>query len=279
MALEGLLLEADRPALVRNDPVELVRRYRDPHDQEVAGLLVAGLAYGRVSSIRDRAGAALDALGPRPSVAIASAEGLAALEGFVYRFQRGDDLPRFARAMATLRQRHGSLAAAFALGVRPEAPDHADAAARFVAELRDAFGGTPSYGLRYLLPDPASGGAAKRLFLYLRWMIRPEDGLDLGAWPALVPELRPAGLILPLDTHISRIGRYLGLSDRNADDLRTAREMTATLRALDPEDPVRYDMALCHLGISGRCPRALDADKCRVCTIAQVCRVPLRQRR
>lgn len=271
--LDGLVAAVDRPALVAGDPVAHVHRYDDPHDQEVAGLIVAGLAYGRVGLIQEKAAAVLEALGPSPAGAVDHGGDLGRLSGFAYRFQRGEDLPRFLAAVGRVRRRHGSLGAAVRAGRRPSDPDLAEAAARFVAEVRSAVEGPLTYGLRYLLPDPATGGAAKRLFLYLRWMIRGPDGLDLGTWRELAPELSPAALVVPLDTHMSRIARYLGLTRRAADDLRAAREITAALARLDPLDPVRYDMALCHLGISGACPRELDLAKCAACRIQQVCRV------
>lgn len=272
--LEALLGSVDRQALVAEDPLALVQAYEDPHDQEVAGLVVASLAYGRVASITAIAGKVLSRLGSSPARAADEGQ-VEALDGLVYRFQRGRDLPNFVAALGVLRRRHGSLARAFA-DVRTSADaDLADTAARFVAAVRaeQAESGELSYGARYLLPDPASGGAAKRLLLYLRWMIRPADGLDLGTWAQLGAGLPPSGLVIPLDTHIARVARYLGFTRRAADDLRTAREITGALAKLDPEDPVRYDMALCHLGISGACPRRLDLDKCAVCPLREVCRV------
>lgn len=271
--LDALLRRTDAAELVENDPVELVRRYEDPEDQEVAGLLVAGLAYGRASVVRDRAGALLEKLGRRPARAIATARGRARIEGFVYRFQRGDDLPRFARGVHRVREAHGSLRSAFASGVAPGAPDFGDAMGRFAGALRSAAGPDLSYGLGYLMPTTADGGAAKRLALYLRWMIRPADGMDLGTWAG--PDLAPAGLLAPLDTHLARIARYIGLTRRRTTDLATAREITAALRRLDSGDPLKYEMALCHLGISGACPARRDPVACAACGLRLVCRLPV----
>ncbi len=270
--LESLLAGVDRAALRAADPVGLVHRYADPHDQEVAGLVVAALAYGRVSLIRAAAEAVLERLGASPAAAVEDEARLALLSGFAYRFQRGDDLPRFLGAVGRVRRRHGSLAAAFAEARRESDRDHADPAARLIAELRAEAGAPLTYGLRYLLPDPATGGASKRLHLYLRWMLRGPDGLDLGAWKSLVPGLGPSRLLVPIDTHVSRICRHLGLTERRADDLETARELTAALARLDPADPVRFDMALCHLGISGRCPRQPAPATCSVCPLRLACR-------
>lgn len=140
---------------------------------------------------------------------------------------------------------------------------------RFVDAITRAVDGELSYGLRFLLPNPKGGGAAKRLCLFLRWMIRPADGLDLGVWP----DLDPARLIIPLDTHITTLGRYLGLTERATPNLRMAMEITASLRRLRPNDPLAYDMALCHLCIAGRCKKRWDPGICPACPIHPVCRL------
>ena len=121
-------------------------------------------------------------------------------------------------------------------------------------------------GLSHLVPDPAKGSASKRLFLYLRWMIRKDDGVDLGLWP-----IDPSLLVIPVDTHIHRIARNLGLTRRSDASLRTAVEITAALRRLDPKDPVRYDFALCHMGVSRECPSRRDEEKCARCVVQSVC--------
>ena len=271
--LDQFVAAADRAALVRGDPVELVWRYADPHDQEVAGLLVAMLAYGRVASIKAKASEALERLGPSPAAAVDGGRRLAALRGFVHRFQRGNDLERFLRAARRVRRQFGSLGAAFRSGAGEGEPHFGAAMGRFVGLLAGAVEGEPSYGLRFLLPDATSGGAAKRLCLYLRWMIRPADGLDLGTWQHLAPGLDPARLVIPLDTHIARLARYLGLTERKSQDLATALEITASLRRLRPADPLYYDMALCHLGVSGACPRKRSPKLCGDCPIRAVCRL------
>lgn len=269
--LDAFLATADWSALLARDPLALVAPYPDPADREVVGLVVAALAYGRVASIQAKAAQALECLGPRPARAIADPRRRRRLEGFVYRFQKGDDLPRFLAAVHQVREAHGSLARAFAAAVDPQEPNYAGALGRWVAQLK-AAAGPLSYGLGFLLPDPAGGGAAKRLWLYLRWMIR-DEGVDLGTWRTLAPGLVPAHLIIPLDTHVARIGRYLGLTERRSDDLRTAIEITQNLALLAPHDPLRYDMALCHLGISGRCPRRRDPAACAGCPIRLGCRL------
>ncbi len=272
-ALDGFVAKADKEACVERDPLALVRRYRDPHDQEVAGFFVAMLAYGRAQSIQDKAGALLDLLGTRPARTLGRGQAERLLSGFVYRFQQGRDLPRLAEAVRRLRKKRGSLGAAFLRGARPEEPHYVPAMGRFVKALEGELEGALTYGLRFLLPQVDRGGAAKRLALYLRWMIRPDDGVDLGTWRRLAPGVDAQKLVIPLDTHVERIGRYLGLTDRRSSGMKTALEITAALRRLAPEDPLVYDLVLCHLGISGACPRQKDPVLCRGCPIKQVCRL------
>jgi hypothetical protein len=121
--------------------------------------------------------------------------------------------------------------------------------------------------VRFLLPDPADGSACKRMNLYLRWMIR-NDGIDPGLWRFA----RPDQLVLPLDAHLSRIARYLGLTRRATNGWLAASEAAASLKLLDPADPLKYDFALCRLGILKDCPAKPDRKKCRSCMLLPVCR-------
>jgi hypothetical protein len=118
-------------------------------------------------------------------------------------------------------------------------------------------------GVRFFFPNPGTG-AAKRPNMYLRWMARPDDGVDLGLWP-FVPT---RDLVIPLDTHIFRIGRHLGFTSRKTPGFRTALDITRSLARFDPEDPVKYDFALSRLGILEGCPRHLRALDCELCALA-----------
>ncbi len=97
-------------------------------------------------------------------------------------------------------------------------------------------------------------------------MVRPADGVDLGLWP-----LPTSALLVPLDTHVHRIARNLGLTQRRDASFRTAEEVTAVLRGFDPADPVKYDFALCHLGVSRECPSRPDPERCARCVLRTVC--------
>ncbi|MDH5492620.1 MAG: DUF2400 domain-containing protein, partial [Myxococcales bacterium] len=159
----------------------------------------------------------------------------------------------------------GSLGAAFSRSLERAGGELREGLAGFADALR---GPDPGRGLKHLISDPRAGSACKRSLLYLRWMIRPADGVDLGLWP-----LSPSILLIPLDTHLLRIGHHLRLTDRRDASWRTAEEITASLRQLDPHDPVRYDFALCHLGISGSCPSRRVPSLCAACVLREACRL------
>lgn len=269
---------------IASDPLEFPRRYQDPRDVEVAGLLAASLAYGRVEAFKPKVAAVLESLGSRPGRAVQALtvkQAARMLDGWVYRFNLGADLAVLLLGMGELLRRHGSLDAAFASDARPEqrqgageeAPALRDSLAAFSAGLREAAPqreiiramGRPR-AVQHLLPQ---GGASKRLLLYLRWMVRGPDAVDLGVWRSLTP----AELVVPLDTHVARVSRWLGLTRRSDLSWATALEVTASLRKLDPEDPVRFDFALCHFGMSGKCPARPRAENCRRCPLRSECSV------
>ncbi len=278
--LLGLDATLDRAARLAADPVELPRRHASPDDQEVAGLLAAALAYGRADLFKPILVRLLDQLGPSPARAVeafARAPDVASLSWFRYRFNRPADLAALLAAIGHVRLVHGSLGARFsglfeAAGGGPAALRPALAA--LGAELRGAppvaalLRGRGARGLRHLLPDAAGPGAAKRWNLYLRWMVRGPDAVDLGAWRG-VPR---SALVIPLDTHVMRVSRCLGLTRRSDASWRTAEEITASLRRVDPDDPVRFDFALCHLGMSGGCPARRRRQACAACPLAGACR-------
>lgn len=264
--LDQLVETTDRPARREADPVGFVHRYTDPADQEVVGLLAASLAFGNVVAIRRSVQRVLDVLGPAPARAVderSRGDLERSLEGFVHRVWKGEHVAAMLANAGAMRRAHGSLGDRFAAHVE-EAGELREGLARFAEELR---GPRPDRSLRHLMPDPRAGSACKRLLLYVRWMVRPADGVDLGLWP-----LDPAHLVIPVDTHIHRIARNLGFTERNDASWRTAEEITAALRHLDAGDPVRYDFALCHMGVSRDCPSRRDPAKCQPCVLRPVCK-------
>lgn len=254
------------------DPVFLARVYDDPADREVAGFLAALFAYGQVGAMCRTIAWILDRLGSSPAAAVMDRRHLQQgwAGGFRYRFNTRGDLVGLLDAAAEMIRLHGSLGQSLA-SFRRRGENLDAALTRWAAAMRSHAGGPgqePSAGLRFLLADPGKGGACKRWRLLLRWMVRPEDGIDMGLWAGL---FRPADLVVPLDTHWIRIGGRLGITRRGTPDGRMAEEITQFLRWIRPRDPLRYDYAVCHLGISGGCPPRLEKRHCEACRLIGVC--------
>jgi uncharacterized protein (TIGR02757 family) len=271
------------------DPLELVLRYRDPLDQEIAGLLAAAFAYGRADIVVANIGRVLDAMTcgagslTRPDgsedpshvsspyayiVAFRRKEAEVRFARFAHRFQKMPELVALLECIAKAVKKHGSLGALFRKCYVDKDEDIGPALTRFV----EALVGTQSRNraTAYLLTSPADGSACKRLNLYLRWMVR-RTSPDLGLWTFV----DPAKLVMPLDTHIHRIATFLGLGSRKSADWKAARAITDRLAKFNPEDPVRYDFALCRLGILDLCSRRRRKENCDVCLLRDVCRFPV----
>jgi uncharacterized protein (TIGR02757 family) len=186
--------------------------------------------------------------------------------------------------MRQMIDRSGSIESFFLEGFDPDADDVEGALDSFskralALDLRAAYGRTPKRpGVCFFFPRPSTGSACKRMNLFLRWMVR-RDALDLGAWTGL----SPAKLVVPLDTHVIRVGRCLRLTRRISPGWPMARDITASLRQLDPNDPVKYDFAMCHLGMMNGCafnregvgPAAVLNDQC---PLRGLCRPRARKR-
>jgi len=275
-ALDALLLATDAPERMRGDPVELPHQYADARDVEVAALLCAALAYGRVDLFKPRLRVLLDALGPSPSQLARSSgpkELLRRASGFSYRMTDARDVACLLHGAGAILRRHGSLGACFTAHYRKLGTVRG-ALGAFVDDLcapdfRPITGQRgPTRRLKHLLPHPDRGSACKRMNLFLRWMVRGPDGVDFGLWR----EVPAAELVVPLDTHVHRIGRFIGLTRRKDLSWKTAEDVTRKLRLLDAADPVRYDFALSHLGISGTCAARKDARRCAGCPLKPICR-------
>lgn len=232
---------------LRRDPLALVAAYPDPADRELAGLFASTLAFGSVDLILRAVREALAPLGPSPAKAIGAmgeSEMRDAWGGFQYRYCFPKDMVALARGARRALDEAGSLEAFFLRG-DPGGSDIVPAAGSFAARLK-ALGEGEGGGLRgNLLPEPAKGSACKRLFLYLRWMVR-EDAVDPGGWP----RVERSRLVVPIDTHMARVcSARLGFIPRPAADLKAALAATAGFRLYAPADPVKYDFALTRPGI------------------------------
>lgn len=270
--LEVHAARVDVAGYVQRDPLQFPHRQSRPEDIEAVAFLAASLAFGRVASFSRPLEAMVDALGPKPADALREADP-ALLDRAVPRRYRWLDVPELRgllEAVGSALRSHGTLEALYADGATGDA--WADLG-RFLADLRaraEASHPDPqgrSRALTFLFPRVTGAAACKRQHLFLRWMVRRTDP-DFGLWTAL----RPADLVMPCDVHTARIGHALGLCPRPDPSRKTADALTRSLRALDPEDPVRFDFALCHLGISGGCRARRIAEICDACDLRDACR-------
>ncbi|MGC8907918.1 MAG: TIGR02757 family protein [Desulfomonilaceae bacterium] len=228
---------------VHPDPLEFLYDYPDVRDREIAALVAACLAYGNVHQILKSVSKVLKRIGQHPYafVATASVSSIDRTIGdFQYRFTTRDELIMLFKGIKGVVERYGSLGKCFVTGLHPEHGTTLPALSHFVKELARSGGGRPST----LLPLPERGSACKRLNLFLRWMAR-RDRVDPGGWD----DVPPSKLVIPVDVHIMRICSKLGLTQRKQADAATAMEITAAFRAIEPDDPVKYDFVLSRLGI------------------------------
>lgn len=268
VTLEVLLEQLDASERRANDPVELVWRYEEKADRELAALCASCVAYGRVALVKDAGERIMEPLGLNPAARLLELddEELEALyDGYVYRMTRGEDVVDLLRGVRELLVKYGTLDAAY--GAQP-GESHKERASNFVQAIRAGRKRDEvARGLKYLLSDPGDGSTSKRLHLFFRWVARGPDEIDLGLWETL----DPSELIMPLDTHTSRICRYIGLGARKSVDGKAADEITESLLALDPEDPLRFDFAICHLGISKGCIHTRSEEHCPRCPLESIC--------
>jgi uncharacterized protein (TIGR02757 family) len=239
------------------DPIQIVRRFERADDREVVGFCAAALAFGRVGSVLQSIERLLAVMGPEPAAYVRGFDPVRDGREFshlVHRWTRGPDLVALVWLIRQMIDRAGSIEGFFLGGYDPDADDIEGALDSFSAralalDLKAAYGRVPRRpGVCYFFPRPSAGSGCKRLNLFLRWMVR-RDALDLGVWT----RVSPAKLVVPLDTHVIRVGRCLRLTSYASPGWRMARDITASLRRFDPADPVKYDFAMCHLGMMNAC--------------------------
>jgi len=255
---------------IEPDPLQLVLRYTAPCDQEIAGLLAGAFAYGRADIVVRNVARVLDRMVPSPYEYLVNfdpAEGKRRFAGFAHRFHKTPELVALLTCIAAAIHSHGSLGELFRACYRDADDDIGPSLTRFVDAL---IANRRTKALDYLLTSPANHSACKRMNLFLRWMVRRTPP-DLGLWDFV----DPAKLVMPVDTHIHRIATFLGLNNRKSPDWKAARALTDRLATFDRTDPVRYDFAICRLGILDLCSRKRRKENCDVCLLRDVCRFPV----
>jgi uncharacterized protein (TIGR02757 family) len=238
------------------DPIHVVRRFTRGDDREIVAFCAAALAFGRVASVLQSIERLVAVMGEGPAAFVRRFEPArdgAPLRDFVHRWTRGADVIALLWVLRQMLDRSGSIEGFFVEG-DPGGDDVGGALDSFsrralALDLRAAYGRVPVRpGVCYFFPRSSAASGCKRLNLFMRWMVR-HDALDLGVWT----RVSPSRLIVPLDTHVIRVGRCLKLTRRTSPGWPMALDITRALRTLDPADPVRYDFSMCHLGMMNAC--------------------------
>lgn len=230
-------------AFIKDDPIAIPHGFSLKADIEIAGFFAATIAWGNRKSILTNARALMQRMdnAPHDFIINHTKEDLNVFEGFVHRTFQAEDVRYFVQRLQSLYMENGSLEELFR--PKPAAKDMHDA----LTEFHKTFFNIP-HPRRTVkhVANPAKKSAAKRLHMFLRWMVRNDNtGVDLGIWKTISPSV----LSCPLDVHSGKIARTLGLLKRKQNDLLAVKELDVQLRKLDPKDPVKYDYALFGLGV------------------------------
>jgi uncharacterized protein (TIGR02757 family) len=255
----------------------------------VVAFCAASLAFGRVASVLqsiERLMTVFAHRGDRPADFVRQFDprrDAPAFKGLVHRWIRERDLVALVWVLKQMLDRSATIEGFFLEGYDPAAGDVASALDSFseramALDLTAAYGrpstrSKQARGVAYFFPRPSKGSACKRLNLFLRWMVR-HDALDLGVWT----RVSPSKLVVPLDTHVIRVGRCLQLTRYTSPGWAMARDITASLQQIDAADPIRYDFSICHLGMMNACGFSRAQGDAQ-CPLRGVCRPRARTRR
>jgi uncharacterized protein (TIGR02757 family) len=247
--LDRLVDQYETPTFIDDDPISVPHAFDNPADQEVIGLYAALLAWGRRDVMLRKLEELCERMDYAPYEFVRSFDpdrDAEALEGFVHRTFQPIDALWLTRNLSTVLDRYDSIEAFFAAHKPVASDDDASPVAAMLqgvsTTLLSLHDDTPQR-LRKHLARPKAGSACKRLNMYLRWMVRPGP-VDFGLWDCL----DPADLMLPVDVHVGRQARALGLLTRKTNDWKAVRRLTAVCRHFRPDDPARYDFAFFGIG-------------------------------
>lgn len=271
MLLERLYAKYNRRAFVPPDPLQFVYRFTERRDVEIAGFLAAALAYGRVRQIERSLTQLFDRMNwaPHDFTMRLNGAGGARLRRFKHRFTTGDDIGDLLDLFRWVLDEYGDLESFFLRGYDEQHVTVLPALNTFCDSLCERYtakhrGRVPP-GVDYLLARPSRGSACKRLHLFLRWMVR-HDEVDIGPWRSV----DKAKLIVPVDVHIGRLCRILGLHDDRTISRSTAVKITEAFAMMEPTDPVKYDFALSRIGILENCTGE-RRPACASCELHEIC--------
>ena len=241
--LDTKVEQYNHPRFLESDPIQIPHRFVKKEDIEISGFLTATIAWGNRKSIINNANKLMHLLenSPHDFALNHSDKDLADLTNFVHRTFNGEDLAYFLKALKNIYKQHGGLEKVFQVGAQKNNLQPA------ISAFKKTFFELPHpQRTTKHISDPLKNSAAKRLNMYLRWMVRNNNtGVDFGLWKGL----SPAQLSCPLDVHSGNVARKLKLLKRKQNDAKALAELDKNLRSMDINDPVKYDFALFGLGV------------------------------
>ncbi|MCM1009891.1 MAG: TIGR02757 family protein [Fusobacterium sp.] len=236
--MDELAARYETEDFIKDDPVQFPHRYSKAEDIEIAGFIASIFAYGNRKAFIGKLNQLFAMMGESPYKYVMA--GMFELNGFNYRFMKEEDIVAILQVLNKLYREDGGLAGLFSRAAQSE---------NLMQYVTDYFYKCASEkagdGFYFAIPNPAKGGAMKRMWMYLRWMVR-KSAVDLGVWKFMTP----ADLRIPMDVHVARISRELGILKRNSNDKKAVEELSAFLRSLDAQDPIKYDFALFGYGVN-----------------------------
>ncbi|MBK5208568.1 MAG: TIGR02757 family protein [Flavobacteriaceae bacterium] len=241
--LNEKVIQYNNPKFIESDPIQIPHRFSLKEDIEVAAFLTATIAWGNRKSIIKNGGNMMDLLGNSPYDFVINHKPhhLESIEHFVHRTFNIGDFKYFITALQHIYLNHGGMENVFSKNAITNSTQVA------IHEFKTIFFEIPHVKrTQKHISDPLNGSAAKRINMFLRWMVRNDKtGVDFGIWKSLTP----AQLSCPLDVHSGNVARKLGLLTRKQNDAKALAELDENLRKMDKNDPVKYDFALFGLGV------------------------------
>jgi len=240
--LDEKVLKYNQPFFIETDPIQVPKNFSGKENIEIAAFLTATIAWGNRQSIIKNATKLMTLMDNQPHdfVVNASDSELKSLSHFVHRTFNGSDCIFFIHSLRNIYVKHGGLQYLFESGFQKD-----ESVKSALTGFYNSFFEIGGERSRKHVSNVEKGASAKRLNMFLRWMVRSDkNGVDFGLWKGIPP----SSLMLPLDVHTGNVGRKLGLLQRKANDWKAVEEVTQSLRKFDPADPVKYDFALFGLG-------------------------------
>ena len=273
--LEIVFQKYNQNSFLDSDPIGIVHEYEDFRDQELVAFISSTFSFGNVTYIRKTLKKILAKLGEHPVNTLLNMsyqKNNVLFKNCSYRWINSDAIEAFILVLSSVFKKYGSLENCFLKEYKKDTETLRGSLTHFRNQLINEgrnlkIEEKARNGLHYLLPDPSKSSPCKRFNLFLRWVVRPSDGIDLGLWHSI----HTKQLTIPLDTHIAKICVQIGLTKRKSMNYLMAEEITNSLKKIDPIDPTRFDFAISRLGILKHCPKKCIMQICCECPIKELC--------